>query len=202
MIDLKKLAAKMPSFMALATVPTLLFASQALASDSAGGWRDIYDVVMKWVNFGIFAFIVFMIIKKFKGPLWALFAGDKADLENRIDNLEKEKEDKIRSIDSARKELEGSEARLTELKEKMTRRGEREKEAMIEAARDQSRLMLESAQRKVAYRIEQAKANFRAELIDSAVNAAIKQLPSQVTDADNEKLLGLFLDDTEMASKG
>ena len=187
--------------MLLATVPVLLFASRALASEGTGGWRDIYDVIMKWINFGIFAFIVFQIIKKFKGPLWALFAGDKADLENRIDNLEKEKEEKIRSIDSARKELEGSETRLVELKEKITHSGEREKEAMIKAARDQSRLMLESAQRKVAYRIEQAKANFRAELIDSAVNAAIEQLPSQVTEADNEKLLGLFLDDPEMASK-
>ena len=197
MIDPKKLTRITPLY-TVSVVAILFFATQALASEGTAGWRSIYDVVMKWVNFGIFAFLM---IKFLKEPLRKFFAGRKTELANQIDALEKEKEEIIRSIDSTQKELEGSGARLAALKEKVTHRGEREKAAMITEAQDQSRIMLESAQRKVAYRIKQAKANFRSELIDSAVNAAMEQLPSQVTDADNKKLLQLFLNDPGMAAR-
>jgi len=197
MLDPKKLTGRTLPF-ALIVASVLFFATQALASEGEAGWRGIFDVAMKWVNFGILAFLL---IKFLKDPLRNFFAGRKAELADQIVALEREKEEIIRRVDSAGIELESSGARLAALKEKITRRGEREKAAMIKAAQDQSRLMLESAQRKVAYRIQQAKANFRSELIDSAVNAAMVQLPSQVSDADNQKLLQLFLDDPGMTKK-
>jgi len=200
MIDPKKVIRRTTPVAVLSAAALLLpFASRALASEGAAGWRGTYDIVLMWINFGILSFLL---IKFLKEPLRNYFAGRKAELANEIDALEKEKEEKIRSVDAARKELESSGERLAALKERLARRGEREKEAMIKAAQEQSRLMLESAQRKVEYRIQQAKANFRSELIDTAVNAAMEQLPSQVTDADNEKLLRLFLDDPGMATKG
>lgn len=193
----KKLLLELP-VVAFSCTVCLLVASMAFASEGGAGWRDIYDIVLKWVNFFILAFLFFKFVKN---PLRNYFSGQKAELARQIDALEKDKEGKIRDIDEARKGLEGSEERLAALKERIVRRGEVEKEAMVKAAQDQSRLMLENAQRKVAYRIQQAKANFRAELIDTAINTVMKHLPPQMTDADNQRLIQLFLDDPEMAKK-
>lgn len=197
MIGRKKLRLKLPVIIFSCTV-CFLVATMAFASEGGAGWRNIYDIVLKWVNFFILAFLFF---KFAKDPIRNYFSGQKAELARQIDDLEKELKEKIRDVDNARKEFEGSEERLAVLKEKIVRRGERDKEAMIKTAQDQSRLMLESAQRKVAYRIQQAKANFRAELIDTTVNAVMEHLPAQMTDVDNQRLFQLFLDDPGIAKK-
>jgi F-type H+-transporting ATPase subunit b len=176
----------------------LLAATTVYASDTGGGWREIYDIAMKWVNFAILAFLL---VKFLRDPIRNYFSNQRAGLTDKIDSLEKEKEEKLHGVNEARRELESSGERLAALKEKIIHRGEREKEALIKTARDQSRLMLEGAQRKVAYRIEQARAEFRDELIDTAVTAAMKHFPAHMTDADNERLLQTFLDDPEMKGK-
>lgn len=197
MIRLKRIRSKLP-VIGLSCSICLLAATMAFASEGGGGWRDIYDIVMKWVNFFILSFLLY---KFLGGPLKNFFSKQKAELARQIEVLEKEKEEKIKSIDAARKEFEGSEDRLAALKEKIIHRGKMQKEALIQTAQEQSRLMLENAQRKVAFRIEQAKANFRVELIDTAIDTAIKHLPSHMTDQDNLRLLQLFLDDPQLARK-
>jgi F-type H+-transporting ATPase subunit b len=170
---------------------------EALASEQASQWRPIYDLVMKWVNFGILSFIL---VKYAKGPLKEFLSGHKAIIARQIEKIEQEKEKTIEKINDTQKMLADSDRRLATLKERMIQQGEKEKEIIIEAARQQSRFMLEGAKRKVEHRIQQAKTNFRAELIDMAVNAAVQQLPSQVTAEDNQKLVTKFLEGAQTAS--
>lgn len=166
----------------------------AMAAERASDWRPTYDLVMKWVNFGLLAFIL---VKYLKDPLKEFFFGQKAMVARQIEKLEQEKEEKVQKITATQEMLADSDTRLAELKERMLQQGEREKEKIIEAARQQSSFILEGAKRKVAHRIQQAKTNFRAELIDMAVTAAAQQLPSQVNESDNQKLVNKFLTDTQ-----
>ena len=174
----------------------ILNATVALASEDAG-WRPTYDLVMKWVNFGILAFVL---VKYLKDPIKDFLFGQKAIIAREIEKLETEKEKTLEKINNTRKELEDSDRRLSDLTDRMRQQGEKEKEKIIEAARQQSRFMLEGAKRKVQGRIDQAKANFRSELIDLAVNAAMEKLPSQVTPEDNQKMASKFIVDTQGSS--
>lgn len=174
----------------------ILNATVALASEDAG-WRPTYDLVMKWVNFGILAFVL---VKYLKDPIKDFLFGQKAIIAREIEKLETEKEKTLEKINNTRKELEDSDRRLSDLTDRMRQQGEKEKEKIIEAARQQSRFMLEGAKRKVQSRIDQAKANFRSELIDLAVNAAMEKLPSQVTPEDNQKMASKFIVDTQGSS--
>ena len=43
-----------------------LLGTEALAADNSGNWRPVFDLVMRWLNFGI---IVFIIIKYARTPV-------------------------------------------------------------------------------------------------------------------------------------
>jgi F-type H+-transporting ATPase subunit b len=177
----------------------LLFmnAPEAFASEQEAGWRPTYDLVMRWVNFSI---LVFILVKYLKNPIKEFLYGQKAIIARQIGKLEEEKEKTIEKISGTKKMLADSDSRLADLKERMVRQGKKEKEQIIEAAKQQSHFMLEGAKRKVENRIQQAKANFRSEMVDLAVNAAIQQLPSQVTEEDNQKFVTKFLKDAQTTS--
>ncbi len=166
---------------------------EAFAAEQISGWRPTYDLVMKWVNFTI---LIFIVVKFLRTPIKEFLTGQKDMIANDISRLEQKKQSVIEQIHQAQGQLVDSDRRLTELKERMVQQGEREKEKIIESARQQSHFMMETAQRKVAHRIQQAKANFRAELIDMAVNAAMSELPSLLTEADNQALVQQFLEQT------
>ncbi len=176
---------------AAGVVTVLLVAAPAWAAEAAPAWRGIYDIIMKWINFGI---LMFLIVRLAKGPLGSFFSDKKTELTARIDTLAQQKKEAVLAVEKAVKDLADSGKRLDALKAHIAAQGEREKQKLIQDAREQSRLLLESARRKVRYRIDAAKASFRSELIDAAVKAAAAQLPSQLTEADNQKMLNLFME--------
>ena len=61
-------------------------------------------------------------------------------------------------------------------------------------AREQSELIIRESRKKISSQILQAKAVFRSELIDAAIDLAIRRLPEQVTEKDNVILLDKFLE--------
>ena len=61
----------------------------ALASEGGGNWRGTYDVVMIWLNFGIFAFLL---VKFLKDPLLNFLRGRKDELALEMNQLEEKRE--------------------------------------------------------------------------------------------------------------
>ena len=90
-----------------------LSASEVLAADNSGDWRPIFDLVMRWVNFLILAFLL---IKFSRAPIKKFLAGKQRDIADEIDGLEAEKEEILRQIDDCKKQLENSQNRLSDLK--------------------------------------------------------------------------------------
>jgi F-type H+-transporting ATPase subunit b len=171
----------------------LLFGDFAFASESAGSWRSTYDLVLRWINFGI---IAFLLVKFGKKPLMDFLHSRKESLARDIELLEKEKDKANQSIKEARQQLEESIAHFAELKERIVRQGAKQKDRIIEDARIQSELMIESSKQKVKTIIQNAKNSFRAELIDAAFDLAMKKIPDEITDEDNRKLLAQYIDHT------
>jgi len=160
------------------------------AENTTSNWRSIYDVVLMWVNFGI---LVFVIIKFGKTPLMNFLHGRKIELTIELEQLEEQKQNIDGKVKDINKKIKESDIRLDELKEKSVRKGEKERQKIIEEAHLQSKLMLEDSKRKADNHIKQAKLAFRSELIDAAFDLATQRIPSVITDKDNDKLTNLYI---------
>jgi len=155
--------------------------ADALGADAATGWRPIYDSVMRWLNFGILVILFFKYARK---PLVSFLNGQARQIEKNIHSVEAEKA----AIEARVNELEAQQAesreRFKAIEERIKAHGELKKQKIIEDAHRESRLLLESAKRRMAFEIIAARQNLRDEIVDQAVDLAIQQLPQQMTDQD------------------
>jgi F-type H+-transporting ATPase subunit b len=181
-------------FYLIAIVLSLHFLGHdALAAEKSSGWRPMYDLSLRWINFGI---IAFLIVKYGKTPIMNFLRGQKDKLEQEINQLENEKEDAKAKIKETLKTVDESEVRFSELKDRIIQQGEKKKTEIIESAQNQSKMMLEDGKRRIDTYFLQAKNEFRAELIDRAMDMAMERLPREVTPEDNDKFTRLFLGST------
>ena len=163
----------------------------ALAAEEGGGWRPIYDIVMLWVNFGILAFLL---IKFLRVPIRDFFETKKDEVSAEIRQIETEKEKALARVKEAEAMLAAHEQRMEQVKTRILQEGQRAKEKIIEDAQEQSRLMMEEAKRRIDYRIYQAQQQLRAELIDAAIDIATDRLPEEISEADNQEYIKLYLE--------
>jgi len=165
-----------------------LFAPGALASDQ--GLRPVYDEVMLWINFFI---LLFFIIKFGKRPFMNFLAGQKEEISDKIQRLQKQKtalEAKIKKTESMITE---SSSRFEQIKERIIKDGEKAKQKIIDNAKEQSKTIIELEKLKASTQITSAKDLFLSELVDEATALALERLPSLITDKDHKKYMDLFL---------
>lgn len=167
-----------------------LFAGQSFAAEEHAAWRETYDLVMRWLNFIIFAAII---VKLGGKPLKAFIGKQREEVSTEIELLEKEKKELQAEVDQTVKLGEDSKGKLEELKERILAEGQRRKTTILEEANSQSVLMIEDAKRKAEFRIAAARKNFRKDLIDTATEIALKKLPEAVSIEDQEKRLNQFM---------
>ena len=160
------------------------------AEETAGNWRTTYDTVMIWVNFTILAFVIY---KFGKDPIMDFLRLRKEDLAYEIGELESQKEKVTARIEETRQAITESDIRYADLKERILRQGERRKQEIIDDAKAQSRIMMESTKDKVGSQIQQAKRRFKEEMVDAAIDRAMERLPQVITDEDNENLLDQYM---------
>ncbi len=165
----------------------------AFAAEKSSNWRPIYDLILRYINFGI---IVFLIIKYGKTPIMNFLRGQKEKLAKEIKQLEDKKEDVASQVKEIIKTIDESEERFEELKERIVRQGEKKKAEIIQTAQEQSKSMIVDSKRRIESYFEQAKNAFRAELIDKAIDLALEKFPKEITPEDNEKFTREFLTST------
>jgi F-type H+-transporting ATPase subunit b len=167
-----------------------LSAFEVQAADSSGDWRPLFDLVMRWVNFLILAFLL---IKFSRAPIKKFLADKKQELADEIGALEAEKEEILRQIEESKQQLKHSRERLSELKKRIVAQGEKNKQKMIAEAELEGKMMLKSAKEKMDHRIVEARQVLKMELIDTAMARAIEMLPGKITEEDNRKFIDVFV---------
>jgi len=171
-----------------------LLGCEAFAAEKTSSWRGTYDLIMRWVNFGI---IVFVLNKYAKGPIINFLQGRKEKVAKEIKILEDKRDDTVAQIKETRKAVDESEIRFADLKERIIQQGDRKKAEIIESARQQSRIMIDDAHRRVNSHILEARNAVKAELVDFAIDFAMQRLPQEITDADNAKFTDEFMAGTQ-----
>jgi len=162
-----------------------------LAAEPAGNWRSTYDLIMRWINFLILAFVI---VKFGKKPLVNFLQIRREDTERAIRRTEEKKKKARAEIEEIRKTIDQRHIRYEQLKEKINEQGDKRKKAIIEEAEQQSRYMLETTKRKAENRILEARDSLQLELMDAALALAEKKLPGILTEEDNLKWISKCLE--------
>ena len=174
----------------------LLTEVNALASETGANWRATYDIVMIWLNFGIFAFLL---VKYLKTPLINFLRGRQDEFAREINRLEEERQQISLKINETQRLFEKSEAHYETIKVKIITQGEEKKRELIEAARQESRSMIEQTNIRIGNQIHQAKNKFKSEMIDMAFSLAMERLPAEITKADHQRLLDRYIEQAEQS---
>ncbi|MBW1608606.1 MAG: ATP synthase F0 subunit B [Deltaproteobacteria bacterium] len=165
----------------------------AFAAEKSSNWRPMYDLILRYINFGI---IVFLIIKYGKTPIMNFLRGQKEKLAKEIKRLEDEKEDVASQVKEMIKTIDESEERFEELKERIVHQGEKKKVEIIQTAQAQSESIIVNAKQRIESHFLQAKNDFREELIDNAIDLALERFPKEMSPEDNENFTRDFLTST------
>ena len=174
----------------LTTLFFLFFSVSAWASEGQTGWRHIYDQIMMIFNFGI---LVFCFLKFGKKPLIDFLKGQKENVREEINEVENQKREIETKLDEVRAVMDDSKARFENIRQRIIQQGERKKNEIIAEAEQHSKLMIESALRRVDSGFIQVQNIFREELIDAAMDLALKRLPNTLNDKDNQHFIDRYL---------
>ena len=176
----------------IAVITVLLLGStDALAAETTKNWRSTFDVVMRWLNFGIIAFVL---VKFGRKPIKDFFANRRQEIDHQIKKYEQQKEAAEEKIAEATQMLNNSIARFEKIKMRIVEDGEKKKQQIIEGARQESRILLEGTKQRIENQIVGARNLIRSELIESAIALAEKRLPEEITAVDEQKLLDHFME--------
>jgi len=175
-----------------------LLGSEALAAETEGGWRSSYDVIMMWLNFAI---LTIVLIKYAKNPIKGFFRDQKENIAKTIRDIEAQKEANVAQIQQAQQLVQESSARFEEIREKIIAEGERKKQAIIESAQRESKLMIEHVNFWIERQLLQAKQKLRSELIDETIDQALQRLPQALTPEDNQNFINRYLTEIDALTK-
>jgi len=168
----------------------LLGVRHAWAAEGPANWRSTYDAIFLWINFGIFVFIIFKVVRS---PIKNFIRDQRRGIERTLSQLEKQQKEIEDKLDAAVQTFNESADRFAELKEKILEQGIKRKQQLIEDARTQSRLMIEDAKVKIEYQIHQARNMLKSELIDIAVDLASEKLVNLISIEDHKEIIERYL---------
>lgn len=153
--------------------------------------RAKWDLLMRWVNFGI---LVAVFLKYAKTPLVLFVKGKKEDTARTIHQLEEKKSEAEAKIKEGQVQLSENKERLERIKARIVADGHKRKKQIVDQAHQESRRMLEGARLKIDSQIREAYNAVRLELIDKAAALTLDKLPRMITEADQEQLVGQWMD--------
>lgn len=168
----------------------LIGTGPAFAAGQEGDWRPVYDLIMRWLNFGILAFLI---VKFSRKPLANFLKGKKEEIARDIHRVENDlAQAKGRNLE-ARREIDAGKIRLEKLRERIVKQGEKEKLRIVEEARQESLMMLAGAREKIEGQILMARNTIKKEMVDAAFNLATQQLPPEINPEDHRNFLDQYL---------
>jgi len=177
-------------FILAVVIGILLLGTEASAADNSGDWRPVFDLVMRWLNFGI---IVFILVKYARTPIKDFLLSRREEVAREIEMVEEKKEEANKKIQDAARMLDESEVRFARVKKRIIQEGETKKQKLIEDAQQESKILLESTMKKIENQLLIAKRAFKSELVDTAISLAMKRLPDEITTEDNQQFTHQFL---------
>jgi len=174
----------------LYSVLILLFCnSVCFAAETLSEGEKLYYSIMLWVNFGI---LVFLFIKFAKKPLMNFLRGQGDQISEQLQAIEADVKKAKSLLDEESTKLRSIDGNLEKITENILAVGAREKDSIIEKAKNLADKMVEDAKKEATFKIEAAKKRFSEEMLDLAVSITIEKIKNNLTDEDDENLVLSF----------
>lgn len=170
------------------------FPERAGAAEAAGEWRPMYDLILRYINFIILAFLI---VKYARKPLVNFFREKSQDVKKEIEMIEAEKEEMRLQVKALQESREQGKEKLEQLKERIISQGRARRQDIVDDAKLESKLLLENTQRKIENQLVKARHTLRTEMIDLAFDMALSRLPEAVTDQDSHRFIQHYLEKTQ-----
>lgn len=169
----------------------LLTAEPALAKHAKAvpEWRHWWDLGWKLANFLILAFLI---VKMAKQPLKDFVANRKALVQDQIQAMEEAKAAAQKELAETKAKTANLQAELSEYEKILEDTAERDRQRLLEEARNESELILERAQVQAELALGRARTDLAAEILDLAAELAEEKLKDVVTKEDQARFIDLF----------
>ncbi len=179
-------------FLAVVSAAILLsfLPGEILAAEEVSQGRKIYDTIMRWVNFGILAFLF---LEFGKPALMNFLHGEQKRIQRILQEIDKDVNlSKMRVTEESRKLDEIGES-LEKVRGEIVQMGQREKERILMDAQRMADQMIEDTQKESGIKLDAAIQRLNDGIVDKAVSIAQEKLQKAFTAQDDEKTLQGFI---------
>ena len=175
----------------LVTAALVLCAATAFASEGGGGGNaKLLDLLYRFINFGIVAFLVY----KFAGKRIAdMLAGRTRQIESDLTDLDERKDDAEKRLLEVEASIANLEAEKARILADAKAQGEAMRQAIIEKAEAQAAQIKAQAEVSAAQEAKLAVDAIREELAEKIVTAAEDMVKKQLKKKDHEDLVNEYL---------
>lgn len=169
----------------------VFFAATAFASGGEGGEHNKWlDLVYRFVNFGIVAFLVY----KFAGKRAAdFFSGRTKQIEADLNDLDERKADAERRLLEVEASIANIKAEKAKILADAREQGEALKAAIVEKAEKQAAQILAQAEAAAAQELKLAVDAVRERIAEEIVQAAEEMVKKQLKKKEHEELVNEYL---------
>ncbi len=184
-------------FFVLALVP-----AAALAAGGGDGHEAPHADMAGLIRHGINLLILFGILYwALKGPLSDFLKFRKSEVKEQLEASAKAKEAAEARFAELNARLENFESELDELKDRVRTDAENERKTLVSNAERAAASMEEAAQRTIEEELRRARAELKAEAVELSVQIAEDLLTKNITDDDQARLTGDYLNRVEETAR-
>ncbi len=182
----------------IALIPMILLAAQTVLASSggtthgeaagSGGWAvtDTYRVM----NFAVLAIALFFILRK---PV-AQFLGNRIkSIQEQMEELELKKAEAEKLMAEYNEKLSSLSAEAEKIIAQYRKQGEEAKKKILAEAQNAAVKLEEQARRTIDHEFKEAKRQLEEEILEQAIAKAEARLKQNITDQDQEMLVGEYL---------
>ncbi len=158
----------------------------AFASEGTGPPASWQDWLWRIVNFAILVFI----LVKFGGKPLKEFLRKRTELiEKTLREAEEAKELAKKALEEVQSRLQGADREVGDILDTAKRAGEKEKEVLIAQGKTLQNKVFEQTKANIAYELQKAKEEIRAEAAAMAIELAEKNIKEKLGKKEHEKLI-------------
>ena len=167
------------------------------AHDAEGGHHGgvtsekLWDFVWRTMNFAVLFVLLFFLLRK---PIGQALNGRRENIAKTLADLEKKKaeaEERFKELEGKIKDLD---AQRQEILAEFASEGESEKERIIAHAHQMADRIKKQAEITIGHEIKAAKEELVKEIADRSATMAEELIRKNITDEDQERLVGEYLD--------
>jgi F-type H+-transporting ATPase subunit b len=162
--------------------------------EGGGGSSPIYDLIMKFINFGILAGILFYFLRK---PVAQGLADRREDIKRQLEEARQAKEDAEAKYEEYKQRVANLEEEVRQINEDFRAEGERMGQRIVEEAGHAAEGIRRQAEAAGAGEVKRAVDELRTEVADLAVRMAAEILAKAYTPDDQKKAVQQTVDNIE-----